>query len=36
MFAGLGLFGFLFALLLKQEDIKNPQYGLEIPEIKDS
>jgi MFS family permease len=34
MFAGLGLFGFLFAILLKREDKKNPQYGLEIPEIK--
>ena len=36
MFAGLGLFGFLFAILLKREDKKNPRYGLEFPEIKDS
>ena len=33
MFAGLGLFGFLFAYLLKREDRKNPQYGLELPEV---
>jgi MFS family permease len=35
MFAALGLCGFLFAFLLKREDSKNPQYGLEKPEIQD-
>jgi MFS family permease len=33
MFAALGLFGFLFAYLLKREDRINPRYGLELPEL---
>lgn len=35
MFAGLGLFGFLFAFLLKRQDLLNPKFGLESPEFAD-
>jgi len=35
MFAVLGLFGFLFAYLLKREDRKNPRFGLELSEVKE-